>query len=373
MKSILYMPKPDSGSQIVAQGYKDALEHLGYKVFVCNCPTKFHTQDLIEEQDISLIFTSCKYGIRQLPIDVINKRKIGVIVEALPWNSKELFVDGPYEVSDPCDIDTINKIDNKFVHTKIIQELWPAHMDCWTDNGINLVHLPYAGNLMGATSRDFTAQFRACFVGNLSHKQERFTSFILPILERLKFLSLSCRIYGDDIWKSSGIPNYGMLYDHKELSALYSQSMVCFNFHTEDQINAQAYLNERSFTIQLYGGKQITDMSLDLVGQYFGDCISIGDNVTQFIKQLEGIIKRPLKRFLEIRDAINNAADNHTYFNRLCTIFDGLGMRDDLEKCCRIGLKLSSSYKWDMDAILSALSRGEKQYESTVKRISRSY
>ncbi len=371
MKSILYMPKPDSGSRIVAQGYKNALEHLGHRVFICNCPTKYHTQNLIEEQDISLIFTSCKYGIRQLPIDIINKRKIGVIVEALPWNSKELFVDGPYEVSDPCDIDTINQIDSKFVHTKIIEELWSEHMNCWIDNGINLGHLPYAGDLMGATSRDFTAQFRSCFVGNLSHKQERFDTFILPILERLRFLNLSCRIYGDKTWGSVSIPNHGVLYDHQKLSDLYSQSIICFNFHTEAQINAQAYINERSFTIQLYGGKQVTDMVLSR--QYFEKCIDIGDNTTKFIQHLEGIIKRPLKRFLEVRNAINNAADNHTYFNRLCTIFEGLDMRDDLAECCRVGLKLSSSYKWDMDAILSALSRGEKQYEATVKRISKGH
>lgn len=370
MKSILYMPKPDGGSQIVAQGYKNALECLGHRVFICNCPTKFHTQNLIEEQDISLIFTSCKYGIRQLPIDIINKRKIGVIVEALPWNSKELFVDGPYEVSDPCDIDTINKIDTKFVHTKIIQELWSEHMDFWIDNNINLEYLPYAGDLMGATSRDFRTQFRACFVGNLSHKRDRFTLFILPILERLRFLNLSCLIYGDTTWKSAGIPNYGILYDHKKLSDLYSQSMVCFNFHTEDQISAQAYLNERSFTIQLYGGKQITDMVLS--ERCFEKCIAVGNNTTKFIEHLEGIINRPLRRFLEIRDAINNASDNHTYFNRLCAIFEGLDMRDDLEECRRIGLKLSNAYKWEMDAILSALSRGEKQYETTIKRISRS-
>ena len=242
-----------------------------------------------------------------------------------------------------------------------MQDLWPEYMNCWLDNGINLGHLPYAGNLMDATSRDFTTQFRACFVGNLSHKKERFNPFILPILERLRFLNLSCRIYGDNSWRSAQIPNYGMLYNNKELSNLYSQSMVCFNFHTQVQVDTQAYINERSFAIQLYGGLQITDMPL--AQQYFDSNVLTGSSVTKFIGQLEGIIKLPRQRFLAINGAINNAADNHTYFNRLCTIFDALGMRSDLEKCCRVGLKLIKAEFKDV----------KEEYESSIKKISRGY
>ena len=96
-KCALYIPRPGITSKIIQHGYVDALRYLGWKVYVGNPKTKLGCRKLIEEYGVQLIMTSSRYGIRQLPIQVINDNQVVVIVDVLPLNPASATTDGPYE------------------------------------------------------------------------------------------------------------------------------------------------------------------------------------------------------------------------------------------------------------------------------------
>ena len=367
MKTVLYIVKPDKSSKFVAQGYSDVFEHLGWKVFVCNPSAKFATEKLIEDHEIDLILTSCKHGVQQLPVELINARGIKVSVEALPWNDNLLNIDGKYEISDSLDIDIIQRLKHCFVHTNIVETLWPDYMSHWISSGIQLKHLSYAGNIFTALSNDYRcAKFRIAFVGNLMHKQDLIDSWLVPIFNRIKVLNFSTKIHGDDIWNNLSIDNDGQLSDPKRLSHIYSRSFVCFNFHTKGQKEAQAYINERSFMLQLCGGIQLTDMPL--ASTYFGNNVFTAKTSTEFIQSMENIIVKHTKNFDFLKRSVEQAAMNHTYFNRLSLMFDGLSMKNELEDCSREGLMLATMHTWRVQEGLDCAKRG-KSYESFVRQI----
>ncbi len=362
MKSALYIVKPGIGSEIVAEGYANALKHLNCRVLISKPSTKLQVAEFIEDHNIDFIFTSCKYGIRQLPVDLINKRNIRVAVEALPWNGTGLNLSGKYEVSDPMDIETIRSLKCCFVHTNIVEELWPMYMGLWLYNGIKLHHIPYAGDMFKALSDDYVIKYAASFVGNLSHKQGRIDSFIVPIFDRIRFLKLPICVYGDGFWDKINVNNNGKLFDINQVRKVYAKSLVCLNFHTPQQIESQACINQRSFDIQLYGSIQLTDSPL--AKRYFGENVVDPGTSTKFIELLEAITSQPHKRSKFVIDAVRNAVNNHTYLNRLSTIFSGLAMPNDL--CLSENERLGNLHMWNIESRLDFAEKGKK-YESHIR------
>ncbi len=346
MKTVLYIVKPDFVSSVIAKGYSDVLSHLGWKVLICNPPTKFHVEQLINNHNVELIFTSCKYGINQLPIKLINQKNIGVIIEVLPSNDYDLNIEGKYEVANLFEIECIEKINRSFLHTNITEELWPDYMQHWCQ----LNHIPYAGNIFEALSEDYRPQYDVCFVDDLPNEYE----YAIPVLDRVEFLKFSTH-------------TYGLSSDQSKFKNIYAKSVLCLNFHTKKQVKIQACINEKSFMIQLCGGIQLTDMPL--ASRYFGDHITTSKTITEFIHSMENIISGSHShRFDNILRSVENASLNHTYFNRLSQIFDGLFMSNESSDCTREGFRLANFHIWEMEARLDNARKGKK-HESFITQL----
>lgn len=366
MKSVLYICKPDKESMMVAHGYRDALQHLGWKVLIYDPKTKAQTIQIIDQYDIKMIFTSCRYGMSQLPVDHINSKCIKVVIEALPCNDNDLYIDGRYHIADLFDIAVVNGLDHKLVHTVIEENLWDEYFSKLLDAKIELCHIRYAGNIFCAIPKNFDAKHVVSFVGSLANKENRIGSFIRPILDRLLFLNLGYNVVGDYDFERVGIKSSGDFVHSKELCNIYTSSIICPNFHTTAQIDTQAYLNERSFSIQLCGGFQITDMRL--ASEVFSGHIVVADTAAKFVSFMEGFLKEPTKRFDRIKESTDDVVTNHTYFNRLSQIFAGFFMGKETEDCIREGSRLANMRIWDIEPKLQAAQKG-KRYESWLEQI----
>ena len=91
-KCALCIPRPGATAKMIQQGYVDALRHLGWRVYLGDPKTKLCCRQWIEKYGIQFIMTSSRYGVRQLPIQVINDNQVTVIIDALPLNTTNLLM-----------------------------------------------------------------------------------------------------------------------------------------------------------------------------------------------------------------------------------------------------------------------------------------
>ncbi|KKN98857.1 hypothetical protein LCGC14_0140980 [marine sediment metagenome] len=352
-KTALYIPRPGARASMVQQGYVDALEYLGWTVYQCDPKSKLGCQRLIEEYGVRLIMTHSRYGIRQLPIQVINANQVTVVVEVLPLNTSNLTVDSPYELAHDDEPNLIKEIDNVVIHTHVESHLWLKLMSGWND----ILHLLMAANLTKAMPPTCSVLTDVAMVANFEHRQGIMKHLIEPLFKRVDLLGYSYQAFGDNIWQRAGLNCNGPLpLDSDKLAYIYSSAKVCPNVHTEAQIGLQAFLNERSFTIPLCGGLQVSDNPL--ATKYLGSYCAVATSTTDFMNKVINLIENQSSRYDKIRAGVRNIAQNHTYFNRLVKIFEKAGLPDHKEEASQKGTRLAIRHCWEIDARISAEERG---------------
>ena len=77
----LLMPIGGPLGDTIANGYADAFDRIGWDHMVCAPKTRLQMIQVLQRYDIQMIFTACKYGTPQLPVDIINQRKIKVVIQ----------------------------------------------------------------------------------------------------------------------------------------------------------------------------------------------------------------------------------------------------------------------------------------------------
>lgn len=356
-KCALYIPRPGATSKMIQQGYVDALRYFGWKVYVVDPKTKLGCSRLIEKYGVQLIMTSSRYGIRQLPIQVINNNKVTVIINALPFNPSDFTIDGPYDFAHNDEIDSIKEIERFIVHTNLEQNTWPEYMCGWGNGGVDIIHLPLAGNITRALPSTCSEITDVAMVANFSHRQGIMESLIRPLFERLDLLGYSYQAFGDQSWQLAGLNYNGPLVgDNVKLAHIYATAKVCPNVHTEKQVAIQACVNERSFMIPLCGGIQVSDNPL--IVKYLGPHCEVATSTTDFMRKVIGLVENQPDRLDKIRASVEHVANNHTYFNRLAELFRFAELEEFCEEVQTRGHRAAVRHCWEINARLSAVERG---------------
>lgn len=358
-KQALYIPRPGLSSARIMQGYVDALRFFGWNVIISDPKTKFNCRKLIENYDFSIIFTHSRYGIRQLPVDLINQKYIVVFVNVLPLSNP---IDGPYETAHDDEVDIIKSINHVVPYTHIEPHLWSRHMQEWYDE-LLLSFIPLAGNMVKAIPDTYSVFADVAMVANFAHKLDRMEAIIRPLFQHLGILGYNCIAYGDSVWPKFQLPYNGPLYDGYKLANIYATAKVCPNVHTESQLLNKSYLNERAFTIALCGGIQIVDT--DLASKYLGEGCVIADNTTDFIQKTVSIIENP-RDYDRILNTVKHVAENHTYLTRLADLFSIARLKECADHMVATIARASTRHYWDIEARLGAERRGVVYEKSIV-------
>lgn len=356
-KIALYIPRPGIAHSMVREGYVDALRHLGCKVYVGDPKTKLCCRKWIEQYGIKFIMTHSRYGMRQLPINIINENNIAVAINILPFNPNDITIDGPYEFAHDDEADLIKEIDSVITYTNLTMNTWSEYMCGWKNSGINIVYIPVAGNMMKALPPTCSTLTDVAMVANFEHRQDIMKKLIQPLFNRIDLLGYSHQVFGDKIWGLAGIANNGpLLGNMSKLAHVYATAKVCPNVHTARQVSLQACINERSFMIPLCGGIQVSDNPM--AAEYLGPHCIIARSTTDFINSVIGVVEDQSKCFDKIRESVEHVAHNHTYFNRLTDIFNAIGLTSLGNEIKENGERSAVRYCWEMDARLSAEERG---------------
>jgi len=334
-KSVLIIP---GHMPSVADGYADAFKHLGWTTFVHDPKCKLQFVKFLEEHDIAFIMTTTKFGIKQLPIEEINDRGIHVIVYTLPYNSRGVGFCGEYRRTLDGEMDLIDQIDNKTLHTSIPDMSYFDLLD-----GVDIKHIPFAGNIFKAKPSDFTVSCDVAYVDTFVNKQKRLRGFFAKVIERLKFIQADVRIWSDIKIDALSFTNNGMLDDQGMLPNIYAGAMVCPNIHHEDEIGL--CLNEQYYQIGICGGLQVVDNAV-------AECAFVGEKLSKFIRSVTTVIEDEFRREpQEIHDQISHFANNHTYLDRLAQMFQSIDSDYAVEIDFQAG-EVAKKHCWEMQDIV---------------------
>jgi len=364
-KCALCIPRPGNAPSAIQRGYVDTLKCLGWKVYCCDPKTKLGCKKFIEEYGVRLIMTHSRFGVRQLPVDAINKNNVSVIVDALPLNDGDMGLGGPYEFAHQDEAHVLQEIDQIIVHTRINSHLWPVYMSGWKSSGIDLLFLPVAGNIVRALPSTCSPLTDVAMIVNFGHRQDVLKHLISPLFERLDLLGYSYQAFGDKAWQLAGVAHNGPLIDDgNRMACIYATAKVCPNVHTVDQVKSQICLNERTFMIPLCGGRQILDnpMATDCLGPH----CEIASSTTDYMNMVIDAIEDETPRYDKVKSAVEHVSHNHTYFNRLRALFLGLGLKEFADEAKSKGQSAATHHCWGINARLSAEERGVAYEEETI-------
>lgn len=363
-KRALYIPRPGCPSQMIRQGYVDTLRDLGWTVYVVDPQTKLGCKKIIEEYGVQFIMTSSRYGIRQLPVDTINKNQVTVVVEALPLNPKNLTIDSPYDFAHEDEPDILAEIESILIHTRMEKNVWDDYMIGWQRNGLKIILIPVAGNMIQSIPNSCSVITDVAMVANFGHRPEILKHLIEPLFKRIDLLGYSYQAFGDELWHTAGLNYNGPLSaDDNQLANVYATAKVCPNVHTEKQVINQAYINDRTFMIPLCGGLQVCDNPI--VSKYLGPHCEIANSTTDFMNKVINLIEDQSGRIDRIKACVEHVSKSHTYFNRLASMFNALDMKELADEIEDNAERAAVRHCWKLDARFSAEERGV-HYEQQV-------
>jgi len=355
-KCALFIPRPGDNYNMIFRGYVMALRAMGWRVYVEDPKTKLGCRSIIENYGVSFIFTHSRYGIRQLPIDVINKNCVTVFVDILPLNNNGLTIDGSYEMAHLDEPDVLDRIDSLVLHTKIEKHLWDSYFEVWMRDH-HIIHVPAAADIINALPDTCCSIVDMAMIANFANKQGVMKYVIEPLCRRIELLGYSYAGFGDDIWARAGLSYQGNIsLCGNNFANIYANAAVCPNVHTEQQVRLSAFINERSFMIPLCGGIQVSDNPL--TGNYLSDSSEFASSITDYIGRVVKNIECQNNRFDRIRSGVKHVANNHTYFNRLCDLFDASAFDGLCREIKKFGNRKAFSHCAEMDARINLETQG---------------
>ncbi len=303
-------------------GYSDALKSLGWRTCLYHFNSKWAVEEFIKNENVSMIFTSCKFGLRSLPIDIINNRKIAVIIDVAGMD-------------DDCE-NIIIDIENKLPYC-IEDRDSPFTLNFSIDK------IPPAGNILRAIPKTICASRDVAMFGNYESNHEHFVSWALMLVKHLDTTNRTYDVWGGDIWDKIGlrgaIPRKDLL---PKAADIYASSRVCLNLSEDGSIN------ESMFMVPLCGGLQITNAHNPDLPDVVGSFMRLSQS--GFVSCMDELLTD--RDFYEPTDILSSAmdvAEHDTYFNRLGLIFKLLGWQDDEEGARIKGASLATKHTWEME------------------------
>lgn len=342
MNNVLIIP---GCLQDVSEGYKDSLANCGFKVHIYDPKCKLECARFIKEHNIDCIFTTSKFGTKQLPIELINERDIWVVIYTLPCNSENLGYCGRYRYTSVREIELIEQIKNRYLWTQIPKRLHKKYFDLCEDQ---IHQVDFAGNIFNARPQTYAVSHTIAYVGQFINNTERLHKFFLPMMERMKYLGVQAKTWSDIRIDSPNIINNGILSNKKELPDIYAGALVCPNIHHTDELGVS--LNQEYYQINICGGWQISDN--DFVNNIIDGWVLRACELSTFIGAIDHPIKNNRHKDPEHRmKQIEIFATNHNYLMRLAQIFSEIDsdlsiMFDDKSK------EVAEKHCWEMKDIV---------------------
>jgi len=325
---ILYLCPDNDLADLFFRGWKNAFEALGHSV-TRRVATTPGLGRWLSNHPVDLIFTHSGEGVQALEPKQLNQKKIKLIVGALPANSFRASFDPHTPLAPEGELEIMAQVDQCVVWSQHEPFLFPFFYQAYLEREIPLVYLPYAADLTQLQPLQFQEKppLDFLFIGKLSHRKRGNLALLDQLLPQLE--TGRVQIYGDELW-SQRYPAYVQKTDGGFSHEVgFCRTAISPNLHSHRQKKRMIQVNNRTFDIPLYGGFQLTDHPLS--AKFFGpEEICIGSTKELFMEQFFFYLTRPELRKQQIEAARERLCLDHSYFNRLATLFEVLGVNEPI-------------------------------------------
>lgn len=308
-----------------ADGYLDALKELGWRTFQFHPQTKAEIRDLIINHNLSLIFTTSKYGVRQLPIDTINEYGVCVVIKPL------LFI------QDDTDLYRLKEIKNLLIESSIDPSVAEEYLPKWCNAGLELTQILPAVDLKSSMPESLNKTLDIAVITGYPDKE--LTKWVKTIADRAAVNRFTVEIV--DLTKTD-LPLFQPV-----INVIGRAKIVC-NIHDQTYRLRLKTINQFDLLSMLCGSSLVTN-SLT-VSKIFKDDVVFVETITQVVNHLEQALanyERPTEELLRISALV---AHQHSYFNRLIQIFHCFGWLKYIESLETASKRLSVQHAWGMQS-----------------------
>jgi len=325
-KAALYITAPMVDKNYEADGYLGALSELGWNTFKYHPHTKAEIRDLIINHNLCLIFAPSKYGVRQLPIDTINKHGVCVVIKPL------LFT------QDDTDLERLKGIKNLLVKSFISPSITKECLPRWHDAGLEPTQILPAVDLKSTMPQSLNKTLDIAVMTSCADKE--LTNWIKTIADRAVVNHFTIEIV--DLMKTD-LPTI--------VNIIGRTKMVC-NLHNQTSRLCLKTINQFDLLSMLCCSSLVTNNLA--VSQIFKDDVIFVETITQIVNYLEQTLasyERPTENLLRISTLV---AHRHSYFNRLIDIFHHFGQLKYIDSLETASGRLNIQHAWGIQARLES-------------------
>lgn len=320
-----------TANKFIRLGYARAFQAAGHNVYIHEIGSK-PLFDIFDEFEPDLLMTQT-YNITETMVKCIEERPaMKVIMKGSDWGSLDIDLkEFPVLVANNKEIELISLLKSTtgkpdFIHGHYHPNRIQKTHGCWNQiNDIPIVGLMSAADIFSFTNGEKREAFDSdiCFVGGYwGYKARSLDKYIIPLCNPNK--PYRVKIFGNQPW---GISQYcGFLKDELVKDALASAT-ICPNI-SEPHSQVYGYdiverpwklLSNKCFCISDY----VESMDKDV---FTNDEIVFAKNPQEFEELIVHYLKYPDERLGYIERGYNTVMSNHTYFHRIISIFENLGL-----------------------------------------------
>lgn len=316
----------DIDNKYEADGYLNALTQIGWNTLKYHAQTKAEIRNLIVNNNLSLIFTSSKYGVRQLPIDTINEYGVGVVIKPL------LFI------QDDTDLYRLKEIKNLLIESSIDPSVAEEYLPKWCNAGLKPTQILPAVDLKSSMPESLNKTLDIAVVTGYPDKE--LTSWVKTIADRAAVNRFTVEIV--DLMKT----------DFPSVINVIGRAKIVCNIHDQTHRLRLKIINQFDLLSMLCGSSLVTNSLA--VSKIFKDDVVFVETITQVVNHLEQMLanyERPTEELLRISTFV---AHQHSYFNRLMQIFHCFGWLEYIESLETASVRLSIQHAWKIQARLES-------------------
>ncbi len=172
---------------------------------------------------------------------------------------------------------------------------------------------------------DTAAETAIAMVADVADLQDEVLRWLVPVAHRFGRGAFQ-DVWGDPLWHKMGLPHVRPLINaFDKFANIFGRANVSLNLHTYLERGGLS-VNDRTFEIPLCGGYQVTDNPL--ANKYLHGHANVAPTPTAYVQKVEAALLDPRSGSQE-RSRHGARSRNHSYFNRLMSIFHAFGMVEE--------------------------------------------